>query len=306
MTVTTRREFLQKSIAAGAALGGLGIGACQRVGAIEPLQRKGACCLRLSLAAYSFRDFFNQRDTARQLTLFNFINFCAEHGCHGAELTSYYFPKEVTQPFLIELKRQAFLRGLAISGTAVGNNFTRPASPERDREIAQVKKWVDYAFVMGAPHIRVFAGDGKGVEKAEAQKLCIQALEECCDYAGGKGIWLGLENHGGIVSQVSDLLDIVRAVKSPWCGVNLDTGNFYSDADPYDEMARLAPYAVNVQLKVEINRRGQGRQVTDLARVIKILREVNYQGYVALEYEANDPWKEVPVWLKRMRAAFVS
>jgi sugar phosphate isomerase/epimerase len=105
------------------------------------------------------------------------------------------------------------------------------------------------------------------------------------------------------VSDVGDLLEILRAVKSPWVGVNLDSGNFYSDADPYAEMARLAPYAVNAQLKVAISRRGQGKVPTDLARVIEVLREANYQGYVALEYEEKDPQGEVPGWLARMKAA---
>jgi len=306
MNRTTRREFLKTRLPTVTGLGGLALAAAPFARAVEPIKRKGPTRLRVSLCAYSFRDFFGKGDPARQLTMPDFVDYCADHGCDGAEVTSYYFPKELTTEYLVALKRRAFLRGLALSGTSVGNNFARPPGPERDSQIALVKQWVDHAAVLGAPHIRVFAGDNRGLDKAEAKKLCISALEECADYAGTKGIWLGLENHGGIVSQVADLLDIVRAVKSPWLGVNLDTGNFYSEADPYDEMAQLAPYAVNVHLKVEINRRGKGREPTDLGRVVKLLRAVNYQGYVALEYEARDPWAEVPVWLKRMREALLS
>lgn len=272
--------------------------------ALEPLQRAGRCRLKLSLAAYSFREFFGHADPARRLTLTGFIDYCAEQGCDAAELTSYYFPKEVTPSLLTELKRHAFLRGLAISGTAVGNNFALPDGPERDAQIAHVKAWVDHAARLGAPHIRVFAGDAKGLDRAAAKHQCIRALEECGAYAGSHGIWLGLENHGGIVSEVADLIEIVRAVQSPWVGVNLDTGNFYSEADPYEEMARLAPYAVNAQLKVAISRRGQAKLATDLNRVIEVLVKVNYQGYVALEYEEQDPWGQVPGWLQRMRQEF--
>jgi sugar phosphate isomerase/epimerase len=107
---------------------------------------------------------------------------------------------------------------------------------------------------MAAPHIRVFAGNKGALELVEAKKLCVEALEECADYAGGKGIFLGLENHGGIVAEASDLLDIVRSVKSPWLGINLDGGNFRTD-DPYADLARCAPYAVNVQWKVEVHPR---------------------------------------------------
>lgn len=306
MNRTTRRDFLKTTLPMATGLGALGLARAPFARAVEPVKRKGSACLRASLVAYSFRDFFNHSDPGKRISMFDFVDYCADHGCQGAEVTSYYFPKQLTAEYLAEVKRRAFLRGLALSGTGVGNNFARPPGPERDGQIALVKKWVDLAAVLGAPHIRVFAGDSQGLDKAEAKKLCISALEECADYAGTKGIWLGLENHGGIVTLVADLLDIVHAVKSLWLGVNLDTGNFNEDADPYEQMAQLAPYAVNVHLKVEVNRRGKGGEPTDLGRVVKLLRAANYQGYVALEYEARDPWAEVPAWLKRMQEAFLS
>ncbi len=299
----TRRCFFGRAAAAAVTTAGAAV-CLPRSSAGPPLERKGKSQLRLSLAAYSFRDFFNAREAARRITLNDFIDFCSDHGCVGTELTSYYFPKEFGNDYLVGLKRHAFLRGLAISGTAVGNNFAQPDGPDLDREIAAVKRWIDHAAVMGAPHIRVFAGAPKGIDLPTAKKQCVRALEECGAYAADKGIWLGLENHGGIVSDVAVLLEIVQAVQSPWVGVNLDSGNFYGPGDPYDDMARLAPYAVNVQVKVEINRAGKGKEPTDLARVMAILRQANYQGFVALEYEsAADPWKAVPEWLERMRAA---
>jgi len=188
----------------------------------------------------------------------------------------------------------------------VGNTFTLPKVEERAAQIASVKKWVDYAAIMGAPHIRIFAGSAQGVSKDEAKKLSIAAIEECADYAGQKGIFLGLENHGGIVATPEEVLEIIRAVKSPWFGVNLDTGNFQTD-DPYQSLAQCAPYAVNVQIKSEIHRRGQKNELADLARLAKILRDANYQGYVALEYEAaEDPWTAVPGLLKRLKELFAS
>ena len=111
---------------------------------------------------------------------------------------------------------------------------------------------------------------------------------------------LGLENHGGIVSEAADILNIVRAVNSPSCGINLDTGNFRTD-NPYHDLELIAPYAVNVQWKAEVTPRGQPKQSADLKRIVKILRDANYQGYLALEYEApEDPWVVVPRLLKQM------
>jgi sugar phosphate isomerase/epimerase len=275
---------------------------------VEPIKRTGEPRLQLSLAAYSFRDTFNHKDPAKRITLFDFLDYCADHGCAGAELTSYYFPETIGDDFLLQLKRHAFLRGLAISGSAVGNKFTLPKGPERDSQIAMVKKWIDRCAVLGAPHIRVFAGTvDKEASLADARRLSIEALEECGDYAGKRGIFLGLENHGGIVADPEGLLAIVQAVKSPWVGVNLDTGNFQTE-DPYADLAKCAPYAVNVQYKVEIHRRGEKQnELADLPRIVKILRAANYQGYVALEYEAKeDPWRTVPGWLEKLRAALVA
>lgn len=279
--------------------------------AIEPFRRSGPAHFQLSLAAYSFRDFFKDSNhpqkpsgSDRQMDMFKFVDYCAEHGCTGAELTSYYFPAQLNDAYLIELHRHAFLRGVAISGTAVGNDFTMPEGPERAREIALVKTWVDRAAILGAPHIRVFAGAGKSVSAGEARRRCIGALEECGDYAGKKGVFLGLENHGGIVAEPQGMLEIVRAVKSKWVGVNLDTGNFHSS--PYEDLAACAPYAVNVQYKTDLKFKEDKRaQPANPSRIIRILRDANYQGYVALEYEGSeDPWTAVPRHLKELQAAF--
>ena len=291
----SRRRFLQ--LTGGAFL-------TAQAGAIEPFARRGAARLRLGLAAYSFRDFFGDKAPAgKRLDMLKFIDFCAEHGCDGAELTSYYFTENVSPESLREVRRHAFLRGVEVSGTSVGNTFTHPKGAARDKEIAYVKKWIDNAAVLGAPHVRVFAGGAeKGMRVEEARRLAIEALEECCAYAGERGIFLGVENHGGIVAEPEGLLAIIRAVKSPWLGINLDTGNFHT-ADPYAALAQCAPYAVNVQIKTEVRASGaKENQPADLARLIGILREASYQGWVALEYEAKeDPWTAVPKALDDLR-----
>lgn len=300
-----RREF-GRTLAAGGLAWLAGPSLLSPIQAVEPIPRRGQARLLLSLAAYSFRDTFNHKDPAKRITMLDFVDYCAEHGCAGAEVTSYYFPQPATEEFALQVKQRAFLRGVALSGTAVGNRFTLAPGAELDKEIALVKRWIDLASLMGAPHIRIFAGDAKGLTKEEAKRNSIRAIEEAADYAGRKGIYLGLENHGGIVAEPDDLLEIIRAVRSPWVGINLDSGNFHTD-DPYGDLARCAPYAVNVQFKVEISRRGGPVEPSDVKRFVSVLRQANYQGYVALEYEAKpDPWEAVPTWLKRLQDAFAS
>ncbi len=294
----SRRGFLGMGLGA---VAGLALSPLSR--AVEPFQRAGKPRLRLALAAYSFRDQLQPpKNGTPTMDLFQFIDFCADQGCEGAELTSYYFPPDVTDEFLVKVRRHAHLRGVSVSGTAVGNDFCLPPGPKRDADMASVREWIRRAAVLGAPHIRVFAGTAHGQPEAEAKKLCITALEEAAAEAGKHGIFLGIENHGGIVAEAGQLLDIVRSVNSPWIGINLDTGNFHTD-DPYADLARCAPYAVNVQFKGKVRAREQKEAVTaDFPRTFQILRDANYQGWVALEYEmAEDPWKRVPELLKEMK-----
>ncbi len=303
MHTITRRTFLTRtallSTAATLAPGAL---------AVEPFPRTKPK-LMLGLAAYSFRQYFKEgkgtdpkTDPAKRIDMLQFIDYCAAHDC-AAEITSYYFPAKLTEEFLLQFKRHAFRRGVPFSGTAVGNTFTHPPGPKRDAEIKLVKEWIDHAAVLGAPHIRIFAGEvQRGTTKDEAKKLCITALEECGDYAGKKGITLGVENHGGIITNAADLLEIMQAVRSPWVGVNLDSGNFHT-ADPMHDFALCAPHAVNVQWKSEIQPAGaKEKQHADLKRIATILRDANYQGWVTLEYEApEDPYTAVPRLLEQMR-----
>jgi hydroxypyruvate isomerase len=87
--------------------------------------------------------------------------------------------------------------------------------------------------------------------------------------------------------------------------VNLDTGNFRTE-DPYRDMAAAAPYTLNVQVKVDV-RVGGKSQPTDYKRVVQILRDAGYRGYVALEYEAAaDPMTAIPGHLAALREAIAA
>lgn len=302
--VSGRRSFFKKvTLGAGAvALGGNAVSV-----AAEPPVRQGGSYMKLSLAAYSFNKVLLRRPTEEQLRdapmrLEDFVDFCASLNLDACEPTSYYFPAEVTNEYLMKLKEQTFRLGLDISGTAIGNDFCVAPGEARDRELAQTREWIDYAATMGAPVIRIFAGREKdGMSREEALTLCVQGIDESLEYAATRGVFLALENHGGITATAPEILEIVKRVKpSPWFGVNFDSGNFTSE-DPYAELEQIAPYAVNAQIKVMVNRAGQ-KEPSDFARVIGILKDAGYRGYVALEYEeAEDPKQVIPGYIETLR-----
>ncbi len=159
--------------------------------------------------------------------------------------------------------------------------------------------------MLDAPVIRIFAGKIQpGQTLAAATQLVIDGIEECCQHAAKYGVFLALENHGGITADVNDILKIVRGVESPWFGVNMDTGNFLS-ADPYANLAKLAPYTINAQVKVVIHPEGRPSEASDYNRLAEILKSAGYRGYVVLEYEeTGDPRQECAKAIEQLRAAF--
>ena len=271
--------------------------------AVEPIRRNGTAKFKFSLAGYSYRNLLTGNPP--KLTLDDFIADCAKMGLEGTEPTSYYFPKQVTPEYLRHLKHLAFRLGLDISGTAVGNQFCHPSEPKRRQQIAYVKQWIEYAEILSAPVVRIFSGKphaGQTVE--EARPLAIEATEECCDHAGKHGVFLALENHGGLTATADDMLELVRAVKSPWFGVNFDSGNFHG-ADVYGQLAKIAPYAVNVQIKVVVSGPDGKKAPSDFKLLAKILTDAGYRGYIVLEYEeGEDPREACPRYMDQLREAF--
>ncbi len=270
---------------------------------IEPFQRPVPGKLRLSLAAYSLRKYLAaDADESKQMNLFDFVDYCHQQGLSGAELTSYYFPSEVTDEYLLELKRHCHLRGVSISGGAIRNDFCQLDAGKLEQDLEHTRRWVDYYALLGAPAIRIFAGQPNSSEAMQVTlDRCAKNCEIACRYAADKGIMLALENHGGVTAQAEGLLNIVKQVQSPAFGINFDSGNFRTDKDPYAELQAIAPYAINAQIKVEMTQDGKTVE-TDLERVLGILRDAGYSGWVALEYEAKqDPLEAIPGWLERLK-----
>jgi sugar phosphate isomerase/epimerase len=147
----SRRSFIKLGVGAASAA----IPMSMKVGAVSaigPIDRGMSAHFRFSLAAYSYRDLRTGNNPS--LTLHDFVSDCAKFGLEATELTSYYFPKGVTTDYLRDLKRCCFRLGLDISGTAVGNDFGHREGPARAKQIGLVKRWIEFAEILGAPVIR--------------------------------------------------------------------------------------------------------------------------------------------------------
>lgn len=238
--------------------------------------------LRTAICAYSFRKELE----SKKMTYEDLVRLAVDLDVDGLDLTVYWFPN-TSDSFLLPLRRLAYRNAVEIYSISVRTDLCKPAGEARDKQAADLRHWVDVAHKLGASHLRVFGGNvPKGSSEEQAAQWVIEMLKPEAEYAGSKGVLLGLENHGGVTEKASTILQIVKAVDSPWVGVNLDTGNFNGDA--YRQIGMCLPYAVNAQFKTQIREEKGHPQPSDWARLVRMFREAGYRGYFALEYEDQE------------------
>jgi sugar phosphate isomerase/epimerase len=256
----------------------------------------GKARIKTAITAYSFREALG----AKKLTYEDLVDMAVENGVDGLDLTVYWFPKENIDHFYSSLRRKAYVSAVEIPAIAIRSDLCQKRPNDQEQEAAWLNHWVDAAERLGASHIRIFGGEvPKEATEDEAAKWVIEILKRAADYAGKKGVILGLENHGGITLQAKRVIQIVEAVDHPFVGINLDTGNFRTD--PYEQIEMCIPYAVNSQYKVNIRDDGK-RDKSDWDRITKMFAAAGYKGYISLEYEdEEDPFTAVPRHLNTMR-----
>jgi sugar phosphate isomerase/epimerase len=296
----------------GAAVGaGLG-GACAPAFAQTPIKRAGGPKLKVSLNAYSFNKALNDeiKGRGKGVTLFDVLDYCAEQNFDAIDPTGYFFPGYPRVPsdkYVNDFKRRAFVLGLDISGTGVRNNFASPDKAKRAADVQHVKEWIEVAARMGAPVLRVFAGpQPEGHPWDEVAAWMVEELKKCVEHGQRYGVLIGIQNHGDTLKTADQVLKIVKMVDSEWFGVIVDTGYFLTP-DPYQDIAQVTPHAVNWQIK-ESPFGKESKVRTDLKKLVRIIREGGYRGYLPIETlsavgEAYDPRTRVAAFLKELREA---
>jgi sugar phosphate isomerase/epimerase len=256
----------------------------------------GKARIKTAICAYSFRQALG----ANKLTYEDLVDMAVENGVDGLDLTAYWFPKENLDQFYSSLRRKAYVSAVEIPAIAIRTDLCRERPNDQEREAAWLNYWVDAAERLGASHIRIFGGNvPQGASEDDAARWVTEILKRSADYAGKKGVILGLENHGGITLFAKRVIQIVEAVDHPFVGINLDTGNFRSD--PYGQIQMCIPYAVNSQYKVSVHD-GDKTERSDWDRITKMFGAAGYKGYISLEYEDDeDPFVAVPRHLGTMR-----
>jgi sugar phosphate isomerase/epimerase len=288
-----RREFLST-------IPLLGLGSWESGIRNQELSRQKNPNLRLSLNAYSFNDMLMKK----QISKAEVLEFCAKTGFSAVDMTGYYFstyPATPSDEEIYSFKRKAHELGIEISGTGVRNEFSYEEDIALNKEIDIVKRWIEVAAKIGAPVLRIFTAKvySTGDARKKVRDRIVKALDICIPVAAAHGIILGIQNHNDFLHTADECLELINPFNSPWLGLVLDTGTFVAP-DPYEEIKKATPLAVNWQLKEKLLIDGK-QTLMDLPKLCKIIRDSKYKGNVPIEtLGLNDPLNEVPVFFKKV------
>ncbi len=281
--ITTRREFLVRSAVAAGTLS-LSLPAAQKAWAAKPEP-----LYKISVAEWSLhRTLF-----AKKLDHLDFAPFIKKtFGIDAAELVNQFFAdKAKDRKYLRELKKRADDAGVKILLIMIDREgaLGDPDPKRRKQAVENHYKWVEASKFLGGHSIRVNARSRGSYE--EQQKLAADGLRRLCEFAAPLGMNVIVENHGGLSSNGKWLASVIRRVNMPNCGTLPDFGNFHLGGgrwyDRYQGVKELMPYAKAVSAKShDFDEKGNEIH-TDYYRMMKIVVDAGYHGYVGIEYEGR-------------------
>lgn len=206
-------------------------------------------------------------------------------------VNTFFFEKAQDKSYLTEMKRRAedeSVRSLLIMCDREGN-LGDPDGSARQKVVENHYKWVEAARFLGCHSIRVNARSEGTYE--EQMDLVVDGLRQLTEFGERLGLNILVENHGGLSSNGRWLSEVIRRVDHPQCGTLPDFGNFRIEGDHwydrYQGVSELMPYAKAVSAK-SYDFDGEGNEIhTDYARMMQIVLDAGYNGYVGIEYEGE-------------------
>lgn len=247
--------------------------------------------LRSGLVAYSYRTQL----AAKTMTYEDLIHKIADWGLDGLDCTVYWFPGTPNTPndYLASLRREAHKSGVQIYNAGVRVRLCQPTPELQLAEFENIKKWVDVTDRIGASHMRVFGGPvPKDATEAQAISWAAEVMKRGAEYAGARGITLGVEDDGGLTTTAEPTVAIVKQARSQWAGINADSGNLPKNG--YSQFETMLPYATSIHLKEQISAADGTKEKADWNRLLRMIGKAGYKGYVGLEYGGTNSESDVP------------
>jgi sugar phosphate isomerase/epimerase len=241
---------------------------------------------KISLAQWSW----HRRLRGQQPKLDN-LDFAKEADSLGIKAIEYvnqfFKDKAEDTSYLAEMKKRA--EDLGVKSQLImcdgEGQLGDPDSQQRDQAVTNHHKWVGAAKFLGCHSIRVNAASKGSYE--EQLKLAADGLRRLSEYAAGYKLNVIVENHGGLSSNPEWLTSVIEKVGLPNCGTLPDFGNFPAEIDRYEAVKKLMSCAKAVSAKsYDFDEKGDETKI-DYYRMMKIVLDAGYHGYVGIEYEGE-------------------
>jgi sugar phosphate isomerase/epimerase len=240
----------------------------------------------------------------------DFIDYVGTTKAEGVELLSIFWE---TERDLVPVREALERNRLQLASFGACNNLAEPDEDKRKQQLQDILSSVDAASQLGAKAVRVFAGDRReGMAYEDAKDWILDGLKTAAAYAAEKQITLCLENHGQFAGRADQVAAIIREVDSPYLRLTFDTGNFLLvDQDPALAFEELKNSISHVHFKdflqVDADYQGSsytslggqkyagkapGEGIAPLPTLLKGLKGIGYNGWLAVEYEGDEEQKQ--------------
>lgn len=289
-----RRTFLKTAAAASATVG-------FTASAVSPLlaAKEAKPLFKISLAEWSFhRKLFDKKMDNLDFPIVAKRDF----GIDCVEYVNQFFKDKANDTkYLADLKQRCDDNGVQ-SGLIMcdGEGELGDADEaQRTKAVENHYRWVEAAKFLGCHSIRVNAQSSGSYD--EQMERAADGLRRLSEFGAKHGMNVIVENHGGLSSNGKWLAGVMKKVDLKNCGTLPDFGNFrVSPTEEYDRyvgVAELMPYAKGVSAKSHgFDADGNESQI-DYVKMMKIVLDAGYHGYVGIEWEGEKPSEEEGVRL---------
>ena len=166
------------------------------------------------------------------------------------------------------------------------NALDSPERAIRDKAVEEYKPWLDGMKRLGGWGIRVDTRHKGDFE--EQKRYAVEGLVTLCNAAKQMDMTIMVENHGGHSGNGLWVADVMERVALDNCGTLPDFQNFKA-YDPYKGVKEMMPYAKAVCAKAKAFDAQGNESNVDYARMMGIVKDAGFSGYIGIEYEGHDP-----------------
>ncbi len=262
--------------------------------------------MKVGIDSYCYHRYFGevypeQKEPPRRWTLEDFLDRAKQLEVNGVSLESCFIPQREDPGYLSSIKER--LDDYGFDRVYAWGHPDGLEGGKNESEYGEMVKSFEHAKQVGAKVMRVVGSSlmFRFEDHQEQIRRLTKRFKEAAKVASDYGIKMAVENHIDFTSD--EILQLLEAVDSPYLGLNFDTGNFLRLLDdPIKGMEKLATHTLATHIKdLKINKNAAaddwyffsttpvGDGVVDNLKLAQLLKDADYQGFLAMEIDFLHP-----------------